>query len=122
MGAVDSAAPNGAVDAGATSKDVAKGGDDRGAGADVPRALAYDSEEERMGDLAPQTEADILMEKRKQKAQKMISKKPATTLNPRKVLHLRRRNDKTISPPYLLPFTAVRVQRCTLIYPYAFLT
>lgn len=87
MGAVESEAKNGAVGAGATPKDVAKGGDDRGADAGVPRALTYDSEEERMGELAPQTEAEILMEKRKQKAQKMIAKKQATTLNPRKVFH-----------------------------------
>lgn len=85
MGAGDSEAPNGAGEAGITSKDVVKGSHGWGAGAGVPSALAYDSEEERMVALAPQTEADIVMEKRKQEAQKMIAKKPATTLNPRKV-------------------------------------
>lgn len=65
-------------------KDVAEGGG-WGTGAGPPSALAYDSEEERIKALAPKTDAEILMEKRKQKAQKMIAKKPGVTLNPRKV-------------------------------------
>ncbi|CAM9118292.1 unnamed protein product, partial [Hapterophycus canaliculatus] len=55
-----------------------------GFGAGPPSALAYDSEEERLGALAPQTDADVLMEKRKQKASKMLTKKPGVTLDPRK--------------------------------------
>lgn len=57
-----------------------------GTGAGPPNsALAYDSEGERMKALAPKTDAEILMEGRKLKAQKMLAKKPGTTLNPRKV-------------------------------------
>ncbi len=65
-------------------KEVVKG-DGWGAGAGPPSALAYDSDEERLKALAPKTDAEILMEQRKQKAQKMIAKKPGVTLNPRKV-------------------------------------
>lgn len=71
---------------GGKTKDVAEGSGGWGAdGAGPPSALAYDSEEERIGALAPKTDAEVLMEQRKQKAQKMIAKKPGTTLNPRKV-------------------------------------
>ncbi|CAM9348828.1 unnamed protein product [Scytosiphon promiscuus] len=55
-----------------------------GAGTDPPSALAYDSEEERLEALVPETDADVLMEKRKQKAQNMLAKKPGITLGPRK--------------------------------------
>lgn len=100
MGAVDREAPNGAGEVGTTPKeDDAKDRGGWGAGARVPSALAYDSEEERMGAMAPQTEAEILMEKRKQKAQKMIAKKPATTLNPRKVRVLQRSRNNSNTPP-----------------------
>lgn len=85
MDAIDHQAPVG-MDA-VLSKDAAETGGGWGAdGAGPPSALAYDSEEERMKDLAPKTDAEVLMEQRKQKTQKMIAnKKPGATLNPRKV-------------------------------------
>lgn len=56
------------------------------AGSGPPRAAAYDSEEERLRALMPTTDESSLMEKRKLKAGKLISKKTAgSTLNPRKV-------------------------------------
>lgn len=67
------------------AKEGTKEGGSWGAGAGPPSALAYDSEEERLGALAPQTDADVLMEKRKLKARKMLAKKPGVTLDPRKV-------------------------------------
>lgn len=86
MGAVGDDADVGNIptDGDKATEDVAKG-DGWGAGAGPPSALAYDSEEERLKALAPKTDAEILMEQRKQKAQKMIAKKPGVTLNPRKV-------------------------------------
>ena len=52
-----------------------------------PSAAAYDSEEDRIAALAPQTDAEILMKERRMKADKLIAKKTSTTtaLNPRKV-------------------------------------
>lgn len=85
MDAAGNEAVEGVGDGGKTSKDVAA--DTGGWGDGSPSALAYDSEEERMEALAPKTDAQIIMEQRKQKAQKMIAKKPGTTLNPRKVQH-----------------------------------
>lgn len=86
MTAVDNEVLEGTGDGGKTPKDVAEDGGGWGAdGAGPPRALAYDSDAERMEALAPKTDTEILMEQRKQKAQKMIAKKPGTTLNPRKV-------------------------------------
>lgn len=90
MDAVNYEALEGEGGGGKTSKDVAEDGGGWGAdGAGPPSALAYDSEEERMEALAPKTDVEILMEQRKHKAQKMIAKKPSTTLNPRKVKHSR---------------------------------
>lgn len=88
MDAVDNGVLEGTGDGGKTKtpKEVAEDGGGWGAdGAGPPSALAYNSEEERMEALAPKTDTEILMEQRKQKAQKMIAKKPGTTLNPRKV-------------------------------------
>lgn len=50
-----------------------------------PAAALYDSEEERLAGLMPDTSEVALMEKRKRKAQKLIAKKMEYTLNPRKV-------------------------------------
>lgn len=52
-----------------------------------PIAAVYDSEEERLAELRPDTSEAALMEKRKRKAQKLISSKMEYTLNPRKVRH-----------------------------------
>lgn len=79
-------------DGGKTSEDVVEHGGGWGAeGAGPPSALAYDSEGERMEALAPKTDTEILMEQRKQKAQKLITKKPGATLNPRKVQYCMRK-------------------------------
>lgn len=50
-----------------------------------PSAAAYNSEEERLGALMPDTDEVALMEKRKLKVQKLIAKKKTVSLNPRKV-------------------------------------
>lgn len=50
-----------------------------------PIAAVYDSEEERLAELRPDTGEAALMEKRKRKAQKLIGSKMEYTLNPRKV-------------------------------------
>lgn len=84
--AVDDEALDRTRHGGKMPKDADEDGGGWGAdGAGPPIALAYDSEEERMEALAPKTDTEIVMEQRKQKAQKMIEKKPGTTLNPRKV-------------------------------------
>ncbi|CAM9201391.1 unnamed protein product, partial [Sphacelaria rigidula] len=49
-----------------------------------PIAAVYDSEEERLAELRPDTGEAALMEKRKRKAQKLIGSKMEYTLNPRK--------------------------------------
>lgn len=65
------------------------GGGGGGGGGDngPPSAAAYDSEEDRIAALAPQTDAEVLMKERRMKADKLIAKKTSTNsaLNPRKV-------------------------------------
>ena len=85
--------PGGDDAAAKKSKDVDEEGGDgsggsagAGGGKGLRKASAYDSEEERMAALAPQTEGEALMKERKMKADKMIAKKTSTSLNPRKVL------------------------------------
>lgn len=58
-------------------------------GTGPPAAALYDSEEERLAGLLPDTNEAALMEKRKKKAQKLIAKKMEYTLNPRKVQRTR---------------------------------
>ena len=65
------------------------GGGDGGHNNGQPSAAAYDSEEDRIAALAPQTDAEVLMKERKMKADKLIAKKTSTSvLNPRKVFQI----------------------------------
>lgn len=78
------------VDKAKTSKEIDEegGGGGGGEGRDngPPSAAAYDSEEDRIAALAPQTDAEVLMKERRMKADKLIAKKTSTTaINPRKV-------------------------------------
>lgn len=69
---------------GKMSKEVGEG-EREISGKGPPNAEKYDSEEERLAALVPQTDDEALMNARKLKAQKLMAKKTGTSLNPQKV-------------------------------------